>query len=78
MAKTVTVLAATFCMGVGLCALDYQLGAHGIGRPNTGIGVGPLDGVSILIMVGALLGLAVTLIGWLVSYILTKISQRPR
>jgi hypothetical protein len=77
MAKTVVALAATLCLGVGLCALDFQLGAHGFGRTQgNGISVGPLDGVSLIVMIGSLLGLAITLILWLVTFLLRSVSGR--
>jgi hypothetical protein len=67
-AKAVAVLSVTFCIGVGLCALDFQLGAHGYGRnPGNGIAVGPLDGVSLLVMFLSAAGLAITFIMWLVT-----------
>jgi hypothetical protein len=77
MAKTLVVLAATFCVGVGLCALDFQLRAHGFGRTQgNGINVGPLDSVSLIVMIGSLSGLAITLIVWFVTFLLRSVSGR--
>lgn len=76
MAKTVAALAVAFCVGVGLCGLDFLLAARGIGRATNGIGVGPLDGVSLLVMFLSGAGLAITLVLWLVTAIIRAFPTR--
>ncbi|MGC2639380.1 MAG: hypothetical protein WA294_19500 [Acidobacteriaceae bacterium] len=72
MAKTVTALAAALCLGIGLCGLDFFFAAHGIGKSTSGIGVGPLDGASLFVMLLSALGLAIALVTWLVIAIIRK------
>jgi hypothetical protein len=63
-AKIVIVMAVCFLVGVGLCGLDYALGARGIGGSHEEFSVGPLDGVSLAVMAFSLLGLVLSLIAW--------------
>jgi hypothetical protein len=62
-AKIVVVMAACFLVGMGLCGLDYVLGAHGYGKGGE-FSVGPLDGVSLLVMILSAAGLVLSLIVW--------------
>jgi hypothetical protein len=64
-AKVVVVLAVVFGIGVGLCGLDIFLASKGIGKSTEEFGVGPLDGVSIVVMVVSALGLVITVIAWI-------------
>lgn len=66
MAKTVTTLAVVLCLGIGLCGLDFFLTDHGIGKRADEFGVGPLDGISLAVMLVSALGLAIALIAWLI------------
>ncbi|HEX4005528.1 MAG TPA: hypothetical protein VHX60_05110 [Acidobacteriaceae bacterium] len=77
MAKTVAALACALCLGIGLCGLDYLLAAHGIGKSNQEFGVGPLDGVSLLVMFLSAAGLGITLIVWLVTAIVRAFTSGP-
>ena len=63
--KVVVVLAVVFGIGVGLCGLDIFLASKGIGKSTEEFGVGPLDGVSIVVMVVSALGLVITVIAWI-------------
>lgn len=65
-AKTVIVFAVGFLVGMGLCGLDYLLGAHGIGKRDEEFSVGPLDGLSLVVMILSALGLVISLIAWAV------------
>jgi type III secretory pathway component EscU len=61
-AKIVTILAACFGVGLGLCGLDYFLVAHGSGRTMAVLAsVGFLCAV---VMVLSFLGLVVSGIAW--------------
>ena len=64
-AKVVVVLAVVFGIGVGLCGLDIFLASKGIRKSTEEFGVGPLDGVSIVVMVVSALGLVITVIAWI-------------
>lgn len=75
-AKTVVALAVAFCVGVGLCALDFQLAAHGIGKSKEEFGVGPLDGISMVIMILSALALVVVLLGWLITVLFLKVREK--
>jgi hypothetical protein len=77
MAKTVTALAVALCVGIGLCGLDFFLAAHGIGRKTEEFGVGPLDGVSLLVMLLSTLGLAIALVVWLLIAIVRVFFREP-
>ena len=68
-AKIVIVMAVCLLVGVGLCGLDFALGAHGIGKPKEEFSVGPLDGVSLVVMVLSGAGLVVSLIVWALAAI---------
>jgi hypothetical protein len=69
-AKTVVVLAIAFVAGIGLCGLDYFLAAHGIGKSTEDFGVGPLDGVSLVVMGLSALGLVTTVVVWVLAAII--------
>jgi len=62
-------------VGLGLCGLDFVLGSHGYGQPHEEFSVGPLDGVSIVVMGLSLLGLVVSLIVWALSAIIWGIAS---
>jgi hypothetical protein len=70
--KIVTILAVVFGIGVGLCGLDYFLAAHNIGKSHEEFGVGPLDGVSILVMLLSAAGLVLAVLAWIVAAILGR------
>ena len=59
-AKVTIFFAISFLVGVGLCGLDYALGAHGIGKDGGEFTVGPLDGLSLAMMILSAIGLVVT------------------
>jgi len=69
-AKIVAVMAVCFLVGIGLCGLDYALGAHGMGRTNAEFSVGPLDGLSLVVMALSAVGLVLSLIAWAVAAII--------
>ena len=75
-AKMVAVMAVSLLLGVGLCGLDIALGAHGIGRSNEQFSVGPLDGLSLLVMGLSAIGLVVCLIAWAVAAIVGGIGSQ--
>jgi hypothetical protein len=66
-AKIVVVLALAFIAGIGLCGLDYFLASQGIGKSTQEFGVGPLDAVSLVVMVLSLAALVLMLIAWAIS-----------
>lgn len=68
-AKIVTVLAIAFGIGLGLCGLDYLLAAKGIGKSTEEFGVGPIDGLSLAVMLLSALGLVLTVVVWVLSAI---------
>jgi hypothetical protein len=73
-AKIVVVLAVAFCVGLGLCGLDYLLAANGIGKSGEEFGVGPLDGVSLIVMILSGFGLVVAVIIWIIAAILGRLG----
>lgn len=82
-AKLVVVMAVAFGVGLGLCGLDYLLAANGIGKSTEEFGVGPLDGVSLVVMILSALGLVVTLVAWIIVAILGgfgigRVSDEPQ
>ena len=75
-AKVVVVMAVSFLVGLGLCGLDFVLGANGIGKRNEEFYVGPLDGISLVVMVVSAAGLVLSLILWgLVAIVRSMGSQ---
>src|ERR1039458_4189879 len=64
-AKVTIFFTTSFLVGVGLCGLDYALGAHGIGKDGGEFSVGPLDGVSLATMILSAIGLVVTTFLWI-------------
>jgi hypothetical protein len=75
-AKVVTVFAVLFGIGVGLCGLDYLLAAKGIGKSTVEFGVGPLDGVSIVVMILSAFGLVITVIVWIVAAAVGNVGKK--
>jgi len=75
-AKIVTVLAVGFGIGLGLCGLDYLLAANGIGKSHEEFGVGPLDAVSLVVMVLSAIGLVLTTILWVVFAAVGSFSRK--
>jgi len=74
-AKIVIVMAVSFLVGVGLCGLDFALGANGIGKSGGEFSVGPLDGVSLVVMALSAAGLVLSLIVWLLAVIVRSASS---
>jgi cellulose synthase/poly-beta-1,6-N-acetylglucosamine synthase-like glycosyltransferase len=74
-AKVTILFAVAFVIGVGLCGLDYVLASNGIGKSTEEFGVGPLDGLSILVMVFSAIGLALTLFVWFIVTVVTRFSK---
>jgi hypothetical protein len=75
-AKTTIVMAVAFVIGVGLCGLDYILASNGIGKSTEEFGVGPLDNVSLAVMILSAIGLAITLVLWLVVTVARSFSRK--
>lgn len=71
-AKIVAVFAVAFIVGMGLCGLDYLLGANGIGKRDEEFSVGPLDGLSLVVMILSAFGLVISLIAWAVAGIISS------
>jgi hypothetical protein len=69
-------MAVAFVVGVGLCGLDYVLAANGIGKSNEEFGVGPLDSVSLAVMVLSAIGLVITLVLWFLVAILGGLNRK--
>ncbi|MGA2048890.1 MAG: hypothetical protein ABSG96_14425 [Terracidiphilus sp.] len=67
-AKIVIVMAVSFLVGVGLCGLDIALGAHGYGKTGE-FSAGPIDGLSLIVMILSAAGLVLSLIVWLLAVI---------
>lgn len=74
-AKIVVVLALAFVTGIGLCGLDYFLASQGIGKSTQEFGVGPLDAVSLIVMVLSAAGLVLMLIAWAISAAVGSFSR---
>jgi len=68
-AKLVVVMTVGLLVGAGLCGLDFALAAHGIGKSTQEFGVGPLDGVALVVMVLSAAGLGLSLAAWLLAAI---------
>jgi hypothetical protein len=75
-AKVTIVMALAFVVGVGLCGLDYVLAGNGIGKSTEEFGVGPLDNVSLAVMILSAIGLAITLVLWLVVTVVRSVSRK--
>jgi hypothetical protein len=75
-AKIVIGMAVSFLVGVGLCGLDFALGANGIGKPKEEFSVGPLDAVSLVVMVLSGAGLVLSLIVWALAAIVGSAGSR--
>lgn len=71
-AKIVIGMVVALLVGFGLCGLDFALGAHHIGAPPQEYGVGPLDGVSLLVMALSGAGLVASLIAWAIAGIVRR------
>jgi hypothetical protein len=71
----ITLFAVAFGIGIGLCALDYSLANHGIGKSSEEFGVGPLDSVSLAVMVLSAFGLVITIIIWVIVLIFCGLSR---
>lgn len=74
-AKIVIVMAVAFLVGLGLCGLDIALGANGIGKTGEEFSVGPLDGVSLVVMALSAAGLVLSLIVWALAAIIGGIAS---
>ena len=74
--KLVVVMAVGLLVGAGLCGLDFALAAHGIGRSTQEFGVGPLDDVSLAVMVLSAAGLALSLAAWLLAAIFRSMRSK--
>jgi hypothetical protein len=68
-AKLVVVMTVGLLVGAGLCGLDFALAAYGIGKSTQEFGVGPLDGLSLAVMVLSAAGLGLSLAAWLLAAI---------
>lgn len=77
-AKIVAFMAISFLVGVGLCGLDFALGAHGLGKPHQEFSVGPLDGLSLVVMIFSAVGLVLSLVAWMVAAIIGGIASGNR
>ena len=75
-AKLVVVMTVGLLVGAGLCGLDFALAAHGIGRSTQEFGVGPLDDVSLAVMVLSAAGLALSLAAWLLAAIFRSMRSK--
>jgi hypothetical protein len=75
-AKVVTVLAVLFGIGLGLCGLDYLLAAKGIGKSTVEFGVGPLDGVSLVVMILSAFGLVIAVIAWIITAAVGSVGKK--
>jgi len=76
-AKIVVILAAALGIGIGLCGLDYWLAAKGIGKSTEEFGVGPLDSLSLIVMLLSAAGLALALIAWAIAAIFRSLRSGP-
>jgi hypothetical protein len=74
-AKVVIVMAVSFLVGLGLCGLDIALGANGIGKTGEEFNVGPLDGISLLVMALSAAGLMLSLVLWALAAIVGGIAS---
>lgn len=75
-AKLVVVMAVCLLVGTGLCGLDFALAAGGIGRSAQEFGVGPLDGLSLVVMVLSAAGLVLSLAAWLLTAIFRSMASK--
>ena len=76
-AKIVVVLALALIAGLGLCGLDYLLASRGIGKSTQEFGVGPLDGISLVVMFLSACGLVIMLIAWMVGAAIGSFGRGP-
>jgi hypothetical protein len=75
-AKLVVVMVVCFLVGVGLCGLDFALAARGLGKSTEEFSVGPLDAVSLVVMVLSAAGLVLSLAVWLLTAIFRSIVRK--
>jgi uncharacterized membrane protein len=76
-AKVTILMAVAFVVGVGLCGLDYVLAANGIGKSTEEFGVGPLDGLSLAMMILSAIGLVATLVVWFLATVFRGLGHKP-
>jgi hypothetical protein len=74
-AKVTIFFALALLVGVGLCGLDFALGANGIGKAGGEFSVGPLDGVSLITMFLSAIGLVIATIVWVVAAAIRSFSR---
>jgi hypothetical protein len=75
-AKVTIFMALAFVVGVGLCGLDYVLGANGIGKSGGEFSVGPLDGLSLVVMIFSAIGLGLTLFVWFIVTVVSSFGKK--
>jgi hypothetical protein len=75
-AKVTIFFTVSFLVGVGLCGLDYALAAKGIGKSTQEFGIGPLDGVSIVMMILSAIGLVITTVLWILVAVIRSFSPK--
>jgi len=75
-AKITIFMALAFVVGVGLCGLDYVLGSNGIGKSGGEFSMGPLDGLSLVVMIFSAIGLVLTLVVWLLVTVFRAVGVK--
>jgi heme/copper-type cytochrome/quinol oxidase subunit 2 len=68
-AKVLVVLVVCFLLGAGLCGLDIVLMNHGFRDTSQEFGGGPLDGVSLVLMILSAVGIIITVVLWFIVLI---------
>ncbi len=73
--KIVTVLAACFGVGLGLCGVNFFISSHSIGESGRAFGVRALFAFSSLLVLLSFLGLTIVLLVWAVLAIAGNLKQ---
>jgi hypothetical protein len=77
-AKIVVGMALCLLLGIGLCGLDIFLGSHGYGKTGGEFSAGPIDNLSLAVMVLSAIGLVLSLAAWILAAIFGALtSQGP-
>ena len=79
LARIVIGMALCLLIGLGLCGLDIAGWANGIGKPQGGgenFGAGPIDALSLIVMVLSAAGLALSLALWVIVAIVKSFIRK--
>lgn len=74
-AKLAAGFSIALVLGLGLCGLDIVLMEHGFRKSNEEFGGGPLDGLSLIVMILSVLGLVITVVAWILAAFVSNLRS---